>query len=299
MKVWVATSLAVLALSQGASSPQLVVDELLAADRAFAAAAADTTAAPALLAMFADDVVMRVSTPTPGFARGKQQAAEALAAAPGEAQGRLAWTPIRGGISADGRHGFTFGYMTLIRGDGGRVPMKYVAYWTKQPRGWRVAVYKRVASEQSPGTLAMMPPWLPQQIVEPITAAATIARHKASLEAAERAFAQDAQKIGLAAAFSRHGSPDAVNVGAPNSPTFVVGAAAIGEAVGAGMPTDSSPLTWAPDEGAIVASSGDLGVTFGFIRFHTPPPPGQPAAIPFITIWQRQTPVGPWRYIAE
>jgi hypothetical protein len=58
-------------------------------------------------------------------------------------------------------------------------------------------------------------------------------------------------------------------------------------------------VAWAPDEGSIVASSGDLGVTFGFIRQNTPPPAGQPSAIPFITIWRRASTADPWRYIAE
>src|SRR3546814_7588513 len=30
---------------------------------------------------------------------------------------KIGWTPIRGGVSADGTHGFTFGYLTLEGGD--------------------------------------------------------------------------------------------------------------------------------------------------------------------------------------
>jgi hypothetical protein len=78
-----------------------------------------------------------------------------------------------------------------------------------------------------------------------------------------------------------------------------VGAAAIGKSVGAGLEGKPSPVAWAADEGVIVASSGDLGVTFGFIRPTTPPPAGQPSAIPFITIWRRPNPTAPWKYVAE
>ena len=75
-------------------------------------------------------------------------------------------------------------------------------------------------------------------------------------------------------------------------------AAEIGRNIGQGSEGKPSPVAWAADAGAVVASSGDLGVTFGFIRQNTPQP-GQPEAIPFITVWRRPDPKGPWRYIAE
>jgi hypothetical protein len=290
-----------LALTQTARTPQSVVDELLAADRGFATRAAKTTVIPSLAVMFADDVAMPVPVPAPGFARGKARALEALEANPDNAEGRLQWAPVRGGVSADGLDGFTFGYMTLTRGDGSKLPIKYVAYWVKKPEGWRVAVYKRVVAEQSPSgsSRAMMPPSLPSRLVAPTTDATTIARHKASLEAAEGAFSDEAQEIGLGPAFAKHGRDDAVNVGPRTSPTFVVGATEIGKSVGAGAPDPTSPVAWAPDEGSLVASSGDLGVTFGFIRQNTAAPPRQMQAVPFITVWRRASRAEPWRYIAE
>jgi ketosteroid isomerase-like protein len=293
----------ILALLTGLSivqpqAPQSVVDELLTADRAFAAAAAATTVVPALAAMFGQDVVMPTAVPKPGFARGKAQAIEALKANPVNTGGRLEWAPVRGGISGDGRHGFTVGYMTLTGAEGKAQPVKYVAYWVKQPEGWRVAVFKRVLADEPPPSRAMMPPALPPGLVAPTTDSATIARHKASLEAAEKAFSDEAQTIGLGAAFAKHGSADAVNVGPRTSATFVVGAEAIGKNVGLGSEGKPSPLAWAADEGSIVASSGDLGVTFGYIRQHAAPA-GQPNAIPFITIWRRANANMPWRYVAE
>jgi ketosteroid isomerase-like protein len=298
MRLFVA-ALAGLVFVQAVQSPQQAVDELLATDRRFAAEAQQDTAIPALSRMFADDVAMLTSMPTPGFARGRARAADALKANPDNARGRVEWAPIRGGVSADGQHGLTFGYMTLTRPDSSVVSIKYVAYWVKKPEGWRVAVYKRVVAELSAPSREMLPPSLPPRLVAPTTDSASIARHKASLEAAERAFSDEAQKIGLGPAFARHGSADAVNVGPRTSPTFVVSAVEIGKSIGAGAPGATSPVAWAPDEGSIVASSGDLGVTFGFIRQNTPPPAGQPSAIPFITIWRRASTADPWRYIAE
>ena len=286
------------ALTQPAT-PQSVVDELLEADRAFAVAAAKTTVIPALLAMFADDVVLPTPPPKPGFARGKTQAEEVLKTNPANATSRLEWAPIRGGVSADGRHGFTVGYLTLTAAEGKTQAVKYVTYWIKTADGWKAAIYKRVGAGQPPTSRAMLPPALPARLVAPETDASVIAKHKASLEAAEKAFSDEAQKIGIGPAFAKYGSADAVNIGPPTSGDFVFGAAAIAKNVGAGSEGKPSPVAWAADEGSIVASSGDLGVTFGFIRNNGTPAPGQPSAIPFFTIWRRASVNDPWRYVAE
>ena len=103
--------------------------------------------------------------------------------------------------------------------------------------------------------------------------------------------------VGIGAAFVRNGRADAVNMGGPKAVGFVVGAEAIGRAVGEGSPTDRSEVEWSADR-VLVASTGDLGITFGMIRFHKPQE-GQPAAVPFFTIWRRDDPSQPWRYIAE
>src|SRR5688500_15540643 len=122
-------------------TPATEVADLLATDRAFAAAAADRDGIVALTAMFAPNVIM----PVPGnrFAEGAVQASEALASNPDNARSTLDWVPVRGGISADGQHGFTYGHMTMLKRDGTIVPLKYLAYWIQRPEGWRVAAYKR------------------------------------------------------------------------------------------------------------------------------------------------------------
>ena len=71
----------------------------------------------------------------------------------------------------------------------------------------------------------------------------------------------------------------------------------IGAAV-SGDSNEPSPVSWSADD-VLVAPSGDFGVTFGMIRPNGPPPEGQPAAIPFFTIWMRDGPDQPWRYVAE
>ena len=278
-----------------ASDPSHVAEELLVADRAFATDAADTDLVAALTAMFAQEVVM--PTPAFDFAQGIDEAQRALRADSLNAVSRATWSPIRAGVSADGLHGFTFGYMTVHRPDSSTVPLKYLSYWVKGPNGWRVAAYKRGLRAEGPVDTTAMPPSLPAAISVPVTDEPTLASHRESLTRAERAFSDEAQSIGLGAAFAKHGRPDAVNMGGP-SPAWVVGAEAIGAAVGAGGSETSSPVSWAADRGVLVASSGDLGVTFGMIRSNEPSAEGPPDGYPFFTIWRRSAD-GVWRYIAE
>ena len=88
-------------------------------------------------------------------------------------------------------------------------------------------------------------------------------------------------------------------MGPPTEPQFIVGSEAIGRSVGAGYTPDSPGVSWAPDS-VIVASSGDLGITIGFIRPNAPSKdPKAPSAFPFFTIWRRAGPTAGWRYIAE
>lgn len=276
-----------------APSAEAVAAELLAADRAFAAASARTELVAGLSAMFTDDVSMPYQP-----AEGKAAVVAALRANPANAGARAEWTPIRAGVSADGQHGFTLGYQTVHRADGSKSLAKYVAYWIRKPEGWRVAVYKRVPRPEGEVSLEVLPPALPARTAAPTSDPAVLEAHRASLDAAERQFSTEAQTIGLRAAFTKYAGPNAVNVG--RTPAFLVGA----EAIGLSFPVDStspgSPLTWWPDR-VIVASSGDLGVTIGTIKRNTPPAAGsnERDTVPFFTIWHRASPRDPWRYVAE
>ena len=276
-------------------TPHAVAESLLAADRAFAAASATTDLVNGLSAQFADDVVMPV--PGKGFAVGRKAAIEALAAKADQASARIEWTPARVGISADGRHGFTFGTMQMRMADRSVQPLKYLAYWVHETDGWRVAAYRRARRPATAsGPVPMMPAALPTRLVDGTTDPAVRADDVQSLERAERVFSDEAQTIGLATAFARHGSADAVNMGGPDEAGFVVGAEAIGRAVAVGEPAAGSSVSWASDR-VIVAGSGDLGVSIGFIRRNAPA--ADAAGIPFFTIWRRASRDAPWRYIAE
>jgi ketosteroid isomerase-like protein len=267
---------------------------LLNTDRQFAAAA-QTDAIASIAQMLAADVTI----PARGqLVRGREAAITALRRVFGPGQPRAEWMPIRGGISADGQHGFTFGYMTLMKADSVPALLKYLSYWVKQPAGWQVVAYR--ITPRPPGSVsgAMRDPALPARLSAPTRDQATIDGHRQSLIAAERSFSDRAQEVGLGPAFEERGSADAVNMGGSNSESFIVGSPAIGRAVSGGA-TGPSPVSWAAER-AIVASSGDLGVTFGLIRPNTPPATGGEAqAAPFFTIWRRSAAAQPWRYIAE
>jgi len=279
----------------GPSSPMASVEALLSADRAYSAKAAGVDVAAALVPMFADDVLLQV--PGAPFAEGRAQAEAALRANPDNDKSRLRWTPLRGGVSADAHHGFTVGYMVLTNPKGEDVPVKYLAYWIKGASGWRVAVYKRSRAPQPPPSLEMLAPSLPSRIVPVRTDVSAVQALVADLIKAEKTFSDTAQQIGLGPAFARFGHADAINLGP--GPAVLVGAQAIGADIGAGAPGPTSPLEWSADR-AIVASSGDFGVTIGAIRQKAPRPDGTLAPpIPFFTIWRRAGPSAPWRYIAE
>lgn len=274
------------------ASPQALADALLAADRDFARASGRADGLSAFERMFDDDIVM-FAVPVPGFARGRGQAIEVLGRALGGNSGTTEWTPIRAGISADGQHGFTFGY-TVTRREGQPARHgKYLSYWVRRPDGWRVAFYKRAPRPEGEVSTALMPPSLPPRLTAVNADPAAIEAARASLERREREFSDEAQRRGIGPAFALFGSADAVNLG--GGPEIIVGNDAIGASQGSGP----SPITWAPDGGVIVASSGDLGLTWGMLRRTGPTPPGRLATIPFFTIWRRAAPDAPWLYVAE
>ncbi|HET9453144.1 MAG TPA: hypothetical protein VFO66_02575 [Gemmatimonadaceae bacterium] len=292
-------ALAVLACAStpaaGPASPAQAVEELLAADRAFGAAARAMNGVEALAATFDDDVILPART---SFANGKAAAVAVLRENPENAQSRLEWSPIRGGISADGQHGFTFGFMTQLVGDSTHT-LKYLAYWVRRPQGWRVLTLRRRRAAPGPRDPAVRAPSLPARLVAPQHDAAKDAGLRASLAAAEQAFSDTAQVVGLQVAFERFGRADAVNLGGAGASDFVYGSPAIGRSVGTATAGQPSPVSWSADHAVVVASSGDLGVTFGYIRPNAPDARRPAGGAPFFTIWRRDSPASPWRYIAE
>lgn len=181
---------------------------------------------------------------------------------------------------------------------GASLPFKYLAYWVKSDGTWRIVTYRRGAAAAPAADPALMAASLPARALPVSTDAALIAGYRASLDSTERAFSRDAQTMGLGAAFRQYGRPDAANMGGPRRATFVFSADSIGGGFSANEAPGGSRVSWAPDR-VIVASSGDLGVTIGMIQVNTPDASGQRPAFPFFTVWRRDSPSEPWRYVAE
>lgn len=273
------------------SNPRQAVDELLAADRQHAVAARGLNVIDALAAMFDPDVILSAAG---AFHHGRVAALAQLRSVPENATARLDWAPVRGAISADGQHGFTYGFMTLQRADSTLVPLKYLAYWVRGHQGWRVRVYRRVVRPAGEVDRSMRDPLVPARLASPGTDAGAVARYAAEVGNAERAFSELAGRIGLGPAFTQNAAPDAMNMGGPQSADFVYGPDAIGAAVGAGE-QGPSKLTWGPDT-VLVASSGDLGVTIGHI-IAPGSDAGPPRRIAFFTVWRKVG--GTWKFVAE
>jgi ketosteroid isomerase-like protein len=276
------------------ASPAKIADELLAADRAYAAASAKADLVSGVGAVLAPDVAMLA----PGaIAYGWQKAIDVLKSNPANSGAKMEWTPVRVALSADGRHGFTAGFMTIHRADGSTAAGKYLAYWEKQADGWKALAYKRNIAKAAPPSMEVSY-LLPKQIVTAKRDAAAIERDRESLANAERSFSADAQTIGLGPAFRKYGSPEAINLGGPDRIVFVKGNDEIATMVGEGLAPNTSPVKWGPEK-TIVAASGDFGVTIGYIVRNEPGPDGKALpGNPFFTIWQKDA-SGAWKYVAE
>ena len=305
VRAWPATVLAITmilgcatAVSGGSSArpPDDPLASLLAADRAFAAAGSGRELADAVGAMLDRDVVMLAAG---AMVRGADSAVAALRGNPRNAGARMTWTPIRGGVSSDGRHGFTYGYITTVAADGATLPGKYVAYWRRGPSGWRVAAYKRAPRPAGEVSLAERTPARPANGL-PIHSDAERPRAREELKGAERDFCRMAQERGVGAAFEHWASADAAHIGGPDDAEFRFGPAAIGAGVGGPLP-DGLTVTWVAED-ALVARSGDLGVTFGTItstQRASGTQPEQVRRVPYFTIWRRADTRVPWRYVIE
>ncbi len=282
---------AVCVVAAGPASAQdarLLASQLLAADRAFSTAGAKANIVDSIGGMLTENAVM--PTPKLDFAIGKSAIIETLRSNPANANATAEWSPVRAGISADGTQGFTYGFMFIHETGKPDRRAKYLSYWIRRPEGWRVAFYKRALSAEGNVTTRLEPA-VPEELVEPNPQ--RLQENLASLKAAEQAFSDRAQEVGVGPAFLEFGSEDAMNMGSGSDFTF--GNTAIAKLVGEG---NTTPITWGPDKGALVASSGDLGVTWGYIR-PKEPKAGEPAAFPFFTVWRKAAPDQPWRYVAE
>ena len=265
--------------------PKAAVNELLASDLIFSVEASKSTdPVVGIAAMFDEEVVM----PSPqGNAVGRDAVVALFRENPSYKEGKVSWSPIRGGISADGTQGFTYGFLTLSAGDPARRDRKYLSYWIKRPEGWRVVAYRQQVRQPGDVSKEMLPPSLPEFAAE---SAANSSASVQSVASAEKAFSDRAQIVGLKRAFGEFGRQDAMNM--YGGAGFAYGL----DAVVAGFQEEGPAKIHWSTERSFAAPSGDFAVSIGTIRSNDP---AKAEAIPFFTIWRRDGPDRPWRYIAE
>jgi ketosteroid isomerase-like protein len=267
------------------ADPKVAVNELLAADLTFsveAAKAADPVAG--ISAMLDRDVVM----PSPkGNAVGWEAVSALFRDNPSYKEGIVSWSPVRGGISADGTQGFTYGFLSVSGGDPARRDRKYLSYWIKRPEGWRVVAYRQQVRQPGEISKEMLPPSLPAFAADP---SADSSAHQQSVAAAEKAFSDRAQVVGLKQAFGEFGRADAMNM--YGGAGFAYGL----DAVVAGFKEEGPATIHWGTERSFAAPSGDLAVSIGTIK---PNDPKDGDGFAFFTVWRRDGPDKPWRYIAE
>ena len=278
-------ALAVIAAPVAAQAPHSALDDLIKAEQQLSDKAAALPPAAGIASMLADDG--RLFTKQ-GMIKGREAAAADLAANPINKGTRVHWRSLRGGVSADGQQGFTLGYLDVDGADPKTAHRRYLAYWVRTASGWRVATLKQVIRPEGEADAPAQSPALPLRAAAPEHA--RTAAFRPSLMATEKAFSDRAQVVGLRQAFRENGREDAIHTWGEKG--FSIGL----KAIDANFVEETGPakINWSADD-AIVASSGDLGVTIGNIR----PNDGKPGGGAFFTIWMRDDPSQPWRYVAE
>lgn len=279
-------------LNSGAQSLAAERAALLAADRKLGSSGNAPDVITAISAQFADSVSF-ISLGQ--IFKGVAAAREALTRNPDNAKSTATWAPIQGDVSADGKVGYTMGYLTIKAPDGKETPGKYVSYWIKERGAWRVLVYKRAG--RAPGAAAVEEPAPVKPALKAVkNSAADSTRFAQELDRAERNFSDEAGKIGLGPAFTKNAADDAHHVGGPTDAEFRRGPAEIGAGVVAGGEPPLGSVVWAPDV-VYVANSGDLGITFGYITISAPGNPSR--KVSYLTIWKRNSVTDKWKLAVE
>ena len=265
--------------------------ELLAAQRAASVRAAAGDMVGVLSGVFDSRGFFAAAAFDPG--RGPAAAAAYLRRDTLNATSSARWTVLRSGISADGRDGYTYGYLDVIRANGDTVPGAYHAYWRRDADGaWKVLAMARQRRE--PGPAESLPPAfvdLPRSY-RSWPASDSLAAFS-SLKVTEVAFS-DSAATDVRAAFMAFAAPDAAKLGGSR---YAFGPEAIGERF-RNPPAFFTGIKWYAEFGT-VARSNDLGFDVGPVVRRASAPGGVEERVgTFFTIWRRQ-PDGRWRYLVD
>lgn len=257
---------------------------LVAAERAFARAALDSTAQLAFVRRFAPQGLIY----RPRVVR----AGEYLRARPMARGLSLVWEPTFADVAASGDLGYTTGPWISRRSDvQGSDPSfgQYVTIWRRQPDGaWKVEVHAGIAhgaDPVGPGALRVAPP--PAWRTGGAVAAADAQR---ALVQADSALASAARERGAAAAF-RSGS-------APHLRLLRTGELAATGAEAHGLLASTVTYRWQP-AAAAVSRAGDLGYTYGtFVTVTGPAAARVNQRGDYLRVWRRGA-AGEWRVVLD
>lgn len=267
-----------------AGAPETDMASLVSAERAFARMSVQTSQRTAFLANFADEGVW--FTPAPTRTRG-DLLKTAEPATPGTRV--LDWEPATGDVAASGELGYTTGPYHVI--ESGKVTAQgwFFSVWRRTDAGpWRVLADFGVGAPDV-GALrprefktaevhAVRPPSMPTEQAS-----------KAELMAAERAFAAQASRDGLLAAYRAAATED-VRVYRPDTAP-IAGRVSLGTS----MPTPPARLEW-DTQFVGVSTAQDLAYTYGAYSTNQPAA-GLGAKGFYLHVWKRR-PEG-WRLATD
>jgi len=253
--------------------------EVVAAEHAFAAAAARDGVRDAFLA-FADDSALAFA---PELANAKE-----VWRARRPTSGRLAWYPAFARASRSGDLGFTTGPYQSADSAGNVVGYgQYVTVWRNTPAGWR---FLADLGTTNPRPSAAEAEWRPlaRRSASPSAVNPDAA---GSLLAADSLFAAHAGVHGLAAAVRAFGHAE-MRLLRPRTPPRV----ALGPALEAAV-ADSARRYSARPLRAMASAAGDLGWAWGEYRYENPGA-GRRETGHYLRLWSRD-PGGPWRVLLD
>ncbi len=169
----------------------------------------------------------------------------------------LSWTPAFADVSVDGKVGYTFGNVEIVRPGLATLPGQYIAFWRKRQGRWQVEAWNL-----SP---AFAPPTpLPDDFGKALIASGGGTFHPVSqrqetrrLMGVDATFSRASVRLGQAEAFGRYAHRHAI-VLAGGNPDFFIGRDQIVESRQGAQGT----LSWTPVRGG-VGPMGDLGWSMG------------------------------------
>jgi ketosteroid isomerase-like protein len=279
------------------TSPAPSVDaesEMVAAEHAFAAAAARDGMREAFLA-FADDSALAFD-PEPAGARDVWRARP-------HSSGRLAWYPAFARVARSGDLGFTTGPYEAADSVGTVARYgEYVTVWRRTPTGWRFVVdlgsphprpVASAAEWRGPGR-DVRSTW-PTADTERVHLASTSASRKKDAErallAADSGFAARAEAGGLAAALRSYGDVEMRLLRPRALPRMGLAAAVAAAAADGARRYKVRPAR------AFVSAAGDLGWTWGEYQW-VHPGAGRRESGHYVRIWARGQ-EGGWRVLVD